>query len=91
MVKVEGQKADDWEVPIELWDKIFVLAWATDFPGGTLPRDWRQALCSLRKGFAVWWKRQVLWSWIEHLKHPQHAGRDRRVNQPLPEMAARWC
>ena len=60
VVKVDGQKADDTKVPIELWDKMFALTWATNLPGVGLPRGWRQALGSLRKGFTVWWKRQVL-------------------------------
>ena len=88
MVKVDGQKADDAEVPIELWDKMFALTWATNLPGIELPRGWRQALGSLRKGFSVWWKRKVLRSWIGHIKR---VDRLPRADKPPSEKKVRKC
>ena len=60
ILKQDGQKSDDAEVPIRLWDSMF----CSSLPSGDIPRvGWRMALSQLRAGFILVWRRRVLRSW----------------------------
>jgi len=60
MVKLEGQKVDDAEIPFAFWDKMFVEFLPPNFP--LLCPSWRTALIHWRFLALVWWKRIVIHS-----------------------------
>ncbi|KAL7468881.1 hypothetical protein ACHAXS_009127 [Conticribra weissflogii] len=66
VVKKDGQKADDAEVPVHLWDSMWVHTIPTDFVKQPTPgSEWRNLLRLLRGGAIRWWRRKIqrsLWA-----------------------------
>ena len=52
VLKQDGQKADDAEVPVQLWDYWFLRTWRTSsaLGGRSIAPNWRRGLTLLRKG-----------------------------------------
>ena len=66
VLKQDGQKADDAEVPVRLWDSMFLLSRPT-VPGLSdkeLPNNWRHGMDLFRRILVKTWRRRVLRSWV---------------------------
>ena len=96
VVKTDGQKADDAAVPVKLWDKMFVLAVASECLRESMPSGWRQSLASLREYFIRWWRRRVMQSWVTYwrkerasMRQPRGQPQKKRLRRMEPVMVDR--
>lgn len=66
VIKADGQKADDAEIPIHLWDGFVKRAFLDDHL--VLPPRWRRGLRLFCFGFIRWWRRAVMVSFWAHVR-----------------------
>jgi hypothetical protein len=77
LVKTDGQKPDDSEIPYALWDKMFVEFLPAGCCSELAPR-WRDALSNWRKAALIWWKRRVVRSfWNDLLNRTPRSQREK--------------
>lgn len=85
IVKADGQKSDDAEIPVHLWDG-FVKRALLELKI-TLPFLWRRGLWLFRLGFIRFWRRAVLFSFWSYVKDNT---RGIRQQYPTPGEQSRW-